>query len=164
MLERLALPRPERVFTIGGTNGKGSSVAMLDALLQECGDSTGSYTSPHVLHYAERIRINGVPVGEQDIVLAFEQVEAVRGDRPLTYFEYGTLAALCVFAKAEVSSLILEVGLGGRLDAVNAVEHDGCLITNVTLDHCDWLGTSVEAIAAEKAGIMRRGKSFRVWQ
>ncbi len=155
VLERLALPRPARVVTVAGTNGKGSSVAMLEALYREAGARVGSYTSPHVLEYAERIRVDCHPTSEAAIIAAFERVETVRDGLPLTYFEYGTLAALCEFASRCVDTVILEVGLGGRLDAVNAIDPDGALITNVSLDHCDWLGNDVETIAAEKAGVMR---------
>jgi len=158
VLSRLGLERPRRVFHVGGTNGKGSSVIMLQALLRSSGERVGSYTSPHILDYNERIAINGEPVSDASIVAAFEAIEAVREDVALTYFEFGTLAALVVFAGADVDAAILEVGMGGRLDAVNAVEPDACLITNVTIDHCDWLGTDIETIAREKAGIMRPGK------
>jgi dihydrofolate synthase/folylpolyglutamate synthase len=158
VLDKLALPAAERVFHIAGTNGKGSSVAMLETLLRGSGARTGCYTSPHILHYNERIRIDGADVSDDDIVAAFERIEAVRGDEELTYFEFGTLAALVVFADAGIETLILEVGMGGRLDAVNAVEPTAGLITNIALDHCDWLGDSIEAIAFEKAGIMRAGK------
>jgi dihydrofolate synthase/folylpolyglutamate synthase len=155
---RLDLPRPARVVHVGGTNGKGSSAAMLEALFRARGDTTGCYTSPHVLAYNERMRVNGVAASDADIVDAFAAVEAVREGVPLTYFEYGTLAALVVFARAGVSAAVLEIGMGGRLDAVNAVEPDAGIITNVTLDHCEWLGADVETIAREKAGIMRAGK------
>lgn len=158
ILERLVLRCPTHVFHIAGTNGKGSSVALLQALLRETGTRIGSYTSPHVSHYNERIAVDGRPATDAQIVAAFERIELLRGDVPLTYFEYGTLAALAVFADAEVDTAILEVGMGGRLDAVNAVEPDGGLITNISLDHCDWLGRDVESIALEKAGIMRAGK------
>ena len=158
VLERLRLGRPRHVFTIGGTNGKGSSVTMLSALLSARGELTGSYTSPHVLHYGERIRVNGVAASDETIVSAFNTIEDVRGEVPLTYFEYGTLAALSVFDRAGVDAAVLEVGLGGRLDAVNAVDPDASLITNVSLDHCDWLGNDIETIAREKAGIMRPNK------
>jgi len=158
VLERLDLQRPSYVFHIAGTNGKGSSVAMLQTLLRASGARVGSYTSPHVIQYNERINIDGLLATDEQIVAAFERIEAVRGDVPLTYFEYGTLAALVVFADAGVDTAILEVGMGGRLDAVNAIEPDAGLITNVSLDHCDWLGNDVEKIAFEKAGIMRKGK------
>jgi dihydrofolate synthase/folylpolyglutamate synthase len=155
VLRRMSLRRPQQVIHVAGTNGKGSSVAMLRSLLERSPAKVGSYTSPHIIDYNERIAINGEPVGDEQIVAAFERVEAARCDVPLTYFEFGTLAALAVFELAEVDTVVLEVGLGGRLDAVNAVEPDGCLITNVSLDHCEWLGDDVEAIAFEKAGIMR---------
>jgi len=158
VLNRLALAPPGTVFHVAGTNGKGSSAAMLEALLRSSGARVGSYTSPHISRYNERIRVDGDEVADGEIVAAFERVEAVRGDEELTYFEFGTLAAMVVFAEAGVDTLILEVGMGGRLDAVNAVEPDAGLITNISLDHCDWLGNDVEAIALEKAGIMRSGK------
>jgi dihydrofolate synthase/folylpolyglutamate synthase len=157
VLARMALVRPARVIHVGGTNGKGSSVEMLRALLSGQG-VIGTYTSPHVMHYNERIAINGDAASDEVIVAAFERVEAARGGVPLTYFEFGTLAALAVFEAAGVDTAILEVGLGGRLDAVNAVDPDASLITNVSLDHCDWLGHDVESIGYEKAGIMRAGK------
>ena len=156
--ERLALVPPKTVFHVAGTNGKGSSVTMLGSLLQKSGARVGSYTSPHIRRYNERIRVNGEMASDEQIVAAFEQIEAARGDEALTYFEYGTLAALVVFAGAGVETAILEVGMGGRLDAVNAIEPDAGLITNISLDHCDWLGDNIEAIATEKAGIMRKGK------
>lgn len=158
VLDRLGPLRPRRVFHVAGTNGKGSSVAMLQALLMASGVRIGSYTSPHVSRYNERICIDGQAATDAQIIAAFERVEALRGDVPLTYFEFGTLAALVVFSEANVDTAILEVGLGGRLDAVNAVEPDAGLITNVSLDHCAWLGNDVEAIGFEKAGIMRDGK------
>ena len=158
VFDRLQLERPARLLTVGGTNGKGSSVALLAQILARGGRSVGSYTSPHVQHYCERVCINGKPVGEADMVAAFAAVETARDGEPLTYFEFGTLAALCVFAERQVDAVILEVGLGGRLDAVNVVDPDGVLITNVSLDHREWLGDDVESIAREKAGIMRRGK------
>lgn len=158
VLERLDLPPPGTVLHVGGTNGKGSCVAMLESLLGAPDRRVGCYTSPHLCRYNERIRIDGEAADDAAIVAAFERVEAVRGGVPLTYFEYGTLAALAVFADRQVDVAILEVGMGGRLDAVNAVEPTAGLITNVALDHCDWLGKDIESIAAEKAGIMRTGK------
>lgn len=157
VLDVLALPRAERVINVAGTNGKGSSVAMLEALFANSGCKTASYTSPHVLDYNERIRIDGRDASDAEIVAAFERVQSARGEVPLTYFEFGTLAALVVFADAGADTLILEVGMGGRLDAVNAVDPDGCLITNIALDHMAWLGHDADSIAAEKAGIMRPG-------
>lgn len=158
LLERLNLKQPATVFHIAGTNGKGSSVVMLESLLRTTGVCVGSYTSPHIIRYNERIRIDGVEASDAAIVAAFERIEAVRDDVPLTYFEFGTLAALAVFADAGVHTVILEIGMGGRLDAVNAVAPDAGLITNISLDHCNWLGDDVETIAREKAGIMRRDK------
>ncbi|MBT8082084.1 MAG: bifunctional folylpolyglutamate synthase/dihydrofolate synthase [Gammaproteobacteria bacterium] len=155
VLRRLDIEYPDHVLIIAGTNGKGSSVAMAEALLSAAGWRVGAYTSPHIVDYNERIAVDGRPADDETIVAAFEAIESVRGDVPLTYFEYGTLAALVVFARAGLDVWLLEVGMGGRLDAVNAVEPTGVLITNVSLDHCDWLGEDVEAIAAEKAGVMR---------
>jgi len=158
VLDRLALPKAKRVFHVAGTNGKGSSVAMLEALLRPSGARIGCYTSPHILRFNERIRVDGVDASDEAIIASFERVEAARGDEQLTYFEFGTLAALVAFADAGIDTLILEVGMGGRLDAVNAVEPTAGLITNIALDHCAWLGDNIEAIAFEKAGIMRPGK------
>lgn len=158
VLDKLALPRAQQVFHVAGTNGKGSSVAMLESLLSRTGARIGCYTSPHILHYNERIRVNGADVSDEQIIASFERVEAVRDGAELTYFEFGTLAALVVFAEAGMDTLLLEVGMGGRLDAVNAVGPTAGLITNIALDHCAWLGDSIEAIAFEKAGIMRPGK------
>ncbi len=158
VLEALDLPRAERVINVAGTNGKGSSVAMLEALFANAGYKTACFTSPHVVRYNERIRIDGLDASDAEIIAAFECVQAARSDLPLTYFEFSTLAALVAFAQAGADTLILEVGMGGRLDAVNAVEPDACLITNISLDHTAWLGTDPASIAAEKAGIMRAGK------
>lgn len=123
--------------------------------MQKAGMSTGCYTSPHIHKYNERIRVDSVPASDEAILSALQLVESMRGDVPLTFFEFGTLVALVVFDNAGVAAWILEVGLGGRLDAVNAVDPDASLITNVSLDHCAWLGDNTELIAAEKAGIMR---------
>ena len=157
VLGRMDIEPPARVILVGGTNGKGSSVEMLRALLTR-DNVVGTYTSPHVVRYNERIAVNGLLATDQEIVAAFERVEAARGDVRLTYFEFGTLAALAVFEAANVDAAVLEVGLGGRLDAVNVVNPDASLITNVSLDHCEWLGDDVETIGYEKAGIMRAGK------
>lgn len=146
------------VLHVAGTNGKGSSVAMLESILLDADIRVGCYTSPHILRYNERIRVDGVSVDDDAIVAAFEQIETCRGDTPLTYFEFGTLAALAVFTAEELPVAILEVGMGGRLDAVNAIEPVAGLITNVSLDHCEWLGDDVETIGHEKAGIMRPAK------
>lgn len=157
VLERLELSKPKRLLHVAGTNGKGSTVELARALLAETGEKIGTYTSPHVVRFNERICIDGIEVPDADIVAAFERVEAVRGDTALTYFEYGTLAAGVIFDTHGVDTVILEVGMGGRLDAVNAFEPDAGVITNVSLDHCDWLGRDIETIAREKAGIMRKG-------
>jgi len=146
------------VITIGGTNGKGSTQALTAAMLRAGGYRVGCYSSPHLLQYQERIRIDGVPIGESDLVRAFEQVELARDRTPLTYFEFGTLAALWLFARARLDALVLEVGLGGRLDAVNLVDADCAIVTSVDLDHTEWLGTDRESIGFEKAGIFRGGR------
>lgn len=150
------LPFP--VVTIGGTNGKGSSVAMLEAVLVAAGHRVGSYTSPHLQRYNERVHLDGQPATDEQLMRGFEQVEAARGAVPLTYFEFGTLAALAVFVEAGIDVAILEVGLGGRLDAVNVIDADAVLITNVALDHVEWLGADRESIGREKAGILRRNQ------
>lgn len=160
VLERLQVTRPGRVIHVAGTNGKGSTVAMLSALFQGFGLHVGAYSSPHINHYNERIRIDGAPVRDAEIIAAFERVEAERQSVPLTYFEYGTLAAILIFESRQVETVILEIGMGGRLDAVNAIEPDAGIITTVSLDHCDWLGYDIESIAVEKAGILRSGKPF----
>jgi dihydrofolate synthase/folylpolyglutamate synthase len=147
-----------RVVTVAGTNGKGSSVAMLEAIYLQAGYRVGAYTSPHLISYNERIRLAGEAVDDQRICRAFEWVDQAREGSPLTYFEFGTLAALEIFAAETPDLLILEVGLGGRLDAVNIIDADVALITTVDLDHMAWLGQTREQIGREKAGIMRGGK------
>ncbi len=155
LLQRLDLVLPQTVFHVAGTNGKGSSVAMLESLLRTTGARVGSYTSPHLLRYNERMRLGGVAATDAQIIAAFERIESVRNDVPLTYFEFGTLAAMLVFTRTDIEIAVLEVGMGGRLDAVNAIEPTAGLITNVSLDHCAWLGDDIETVAGEKAGIMR---------
>lgn len=156
--ERLKLLAPSaRVITVAGTNGKGSFVAALQALLLADGAKVGAYTSPHLLHYNERVVIDGQPVSDDALCAAFEHVDAARQDMTLTYFEFGTLAALWLFAKATLDYLILEVGLGGRLDAVNIIDPDICVLTSIALDHQHWLGDDRESIGREKAGILRPG-------
>lgn len=145
------------VVTVAGTNGKGTCVAVVEAVARRDGRRTVAYTSPHLFRYNERIRVDGSPVEDQRLVSAFEAVEQARDDVPLTYFEFGTLAALHIFARAEPDIVVLEVGLGGRLDAVNVVDPDIAVITSIGLDHTEWLGTDREAIGAEKAGILRAG-------
>ena len=156
--QRLSLDVPAgSVFTIGGTNGKGSTAGFLESLMLANGLGTGVYTSPHLVRYNERVRVNGDPVDDRNLVEAFEAIESARGDTPLTYFEYGTLAALVIFSRTRPDIWILEVGLGGRLDAVNVIDPNYSLITTIALDHQEWLGQTIDAIAAEKAGIMRSG-------
>ncbi len=146
------------VITVGGTNGKGSTCAMLEAMLRAAGYRVGLYTSPHLLRYNERVRIDAQDVGDQKLCEAFASVEQARADIPLTYFEYGTLAAWVVFSLQPLDVIILEVGLGGRLDAVNVFEPDCAIVTGVAMDHMDYLGDTREAIGFEKAGIFRPGK------
>jgi dihydrofolate synthase/folylpolyglutamate synthase len=146
------------VITVGGTNGKGSCVAMLQAIYREAGYTVGSYTSPHLWRYNERICINGEPVSDSAISEAFARVDTARRDTSLTYFEFGTLAALDIFKQQPLDVVILEVGLGGRLDAVNIIDADVALITSIDLDHMQWLGNDRETIAWEKAGILRNNK------
>ena len=154
--ERLALPRPARhVITVGGTNGKGSTVAFLEAIARAHGWKVGAYTSPHLLRYNERVRIDGAEVDDAALIEAFTAIEHARGEVSLTYFEVGTLAALWLFARAGLDLAILEVGLGGRLDAVNIIDPDVAVITTVDLDHQALLGDTRDAIGTEKAGIAR---------
>jgi dihydrofolate synthase/folylpolyglutamate synthase len=145
------------VINIAGTNGKGSTSCFLAKLLQKAGKSVGLYSSPHILEYNERILVNGKAVEDAVLCHAFALIEQARGDISLTYFEFGTLAALRVFVESELDYLVLEVGLGGRLDAVNIVDADLSIITNIALDHTEWLGETREQIAFEKAGIIRAG-------
>ncbi|TAL87903.1 MAG: bifunctional tetrahydrofolate synthase/dihydrofolate synthase [Rhodanobacter sp.] len=157
--QRMGAPRPApRVITVAGTNGKGSTVALLEAMLTAAGLRVGAFTSPHLLIYNERIRINGVLAEDAALIAVFERIEAARGRLPLTYFEFGTLAALDLFAGAGVDAAVLEVGLGGRLDAVNIIDADVAVITTVDLDHMDWLGPDRDSIGREKGGIARRGR------
>lgn len=146
------------VITVGGTNGKGSTVATLVSIARVAGLRVGSYTSPHLRRFNERICLQGVPVEDATLVDAFEQVEAARGDVSLTYFEFTTLAALVVFRAAGLDLAVLEVGLGGRLDAVNVVDADVAVVTSIGIDHVEYLGNTRELIAIEKAGIFRAGR------
>jgi dihydrofolate synthase / folylpolyglutamate synthase len=158
--ERMALPAASApmTLTVGGTNGKGSSVAMLDAVLRAQGYHVGSYTSPHLVRYNERIRIDGEPVPDRLICESFQRVDEARGEVSLSFFEFGTLAALDIFSREALDAQVLEVGLGGRLDAVNLIDADGALIASIDIDHQDWFGNSRESIALEKAGILRAGR------
>ncbi len=155
---RLALPPQALTITVAGTNGKGSVVAFLEAILGTAGYRVAAYTSPHLLAFNERVRVVGTPADDATLCAAFARVEAVRGDVALTYFEFTTLAALAVFADAAPDVTVLEVGLGGRLDAVNIIDPDLAVITPVDLDHAAWLGDDREAIGREKAGILRAGR------
>ncbi len=156
--ERMALRFDCPVITVAGTNGKGSTCAMLEAILLESGYRTGVYTSPHLVHFEERCRIHGQSASADNLAQAFAQVEAARGDVSLTYFEFSTLAILQLLSQAGLDVAILEVGLGGRLDAVNIIDPDCAVITSIDIDHTSFLGTDREQIGFEKAGIMRAGK------
>ena len=146
------------VITVAGTNGKGSTVTLIERLARASGRRTGLYTSPHLHRFNERVRLDGDPASDAALCQAFERVDAARGDVALTYFEFTTLAALCVFQQSALDLVILEVGLGGRLDAVNLIDADIALITSIGLDHQDWLGDDREQIGREKAGILRAGR------
>ncbi len=156
---RMAMTRPAPlVATVTGTNGKGSTCAFIASLLNAQGLKIGSYSSPHLLRYNERVLLSGREASDAELCEAFAVVEAARGEISLTYFEMGTLAAFWLFERAGLDAVVLEVGLGGRLDAVNIVDADLAVITNIGLDHADWLGNSRESVAYEKAGILREGK------
>jgi dihydrofolate synthase/folylpolyglutamate synthase len=150
-----ALAGESAVVAVAGTNGKGSCIAALEKSLAHCGRPVASYTSPHLHHYCERIRINGRPVSESLVCDAFMAIDQARDDISLTYFEFGTLAALWVFVQEKIPYVLLEVGLGGRLDAVNIVDADIAVITSIDLDHQDWLGSDRDLISKEKLGIAR---------
>jgi dihydrofolate synthase / folylpolyglutamate synthase len=157
--ERLGLvPARCRSIIVGGTNGKGSTAALLAALLRAHGQHVGLFTSPHLVHYRERIAIDGEAVADAALVAAFEQIEAARGGEALTFFEYNALAALQLFRIHACDAMVLEVGLGGRLDATNVIDADVAVLCSVGLDHVEWLGSSLEAIGREKAGIFRAGR------
>ena len=146
------------VFTVAGTNGKGTTCRTLEAILMTAGLRVGVYSSPHLVRYTERVRIQGAELAESDHTASFSAIESARGDTSLTYFEYGTLSALWLFKQAALDVVILEVGLGGRLDATNLVDCDVAVITSIALDHTDWLGPDRESIGREKAGVFRAGK------
>ena len=147
------------VVVVAGTNGKGSTAATLAALLQSCGLRVGLFTSPHLVRYNERVQIHGVAASDVALVTAFERIEAARGAVTLTFFEYNTLAALELFRHAALGAMVLEVGLGGRLDAVNIIDADVAVLCSIGIDHREWLGSTLEQIGAEKAGIFRRGQN-----
>ena len=156
--DRLALRFACPVITVAGTNGKGSTCAMLEAILLQAGYRTGVYTSPHLVHFEERCRLSGQAVSTETLAEAFATVDAARGTVSLTYFEFSTLAILWLMSRADLDAVILEVGLGGRLDAVNIVDTDCAVITSIDLDHMAILGKDRETIGREKAGIMRAGR------
>lgn len=158
-LDRLEWTQPRcPVITIGGTNGKGSCAALSSAILKAAGYRVGVFTSPHLIRYQERIQIDAREISDASLIAAFERIDEARGADTLTFFEFNTLAALLVFETAGLDAIVLEVGMGGRLDAVNVVDADVAIVTSVALDHCDWLGGDVESIGREKAGIFRRGR------
>jgi dihydrofolate synthase/folylpolyglutamate synthase len=156
--QRLKLAPAFPIIVVGGTNGKGSVCAMLEAMLHAAGYRVGCYTSPHLLAYNERVRIGKQQATDAELCASFEQIERARGDIALTYFEFGTLAAMQCFISHEVEVAILEVGLGGRLDAVNVFDSDCAVVTSIAIDHTEYLGDTREKIAFEKAGIFRAGK------
>lgn len=156
--ERLGIRFDCPVITVGGTNGKGSTCTMMQAIWQKAGHRVGLYSSPHIHDFEERVRIDGQTVSEETIVHYFKKVEAARGDIPLTFFEFTTLTIMQILAEASLDVVILEVGLGGRLDAVNLIDAEVAVVTNVDIDHVDYLGHTRELIGYEKAGIFRRGK------
>lgn len=158
VMERLQIRLECPVVTVGGTNGKGSTCAMLEAIARAAGYRTALYTSPHLLRYNERVRLRGREADDAPLCEAFAAVEAARGTVALTYFEFGTLAALWLFAQEKPEVVVLEVGLGGRLDAVNVVDPDCAVLTSIAIDHVDYLGSTRESIASEKAGIFRPGR------
>jgi dihydrofolate synthase/folylpolyglutamate synthase len=149
------LPFPARTVIVAGTNGKGSTVACLAALLRAHGARAGAFTSPHLLRYHERIQVDGAQVTDAELIAAFEAIDAARDTTTLTFFEYNALAALLVFRARKVEWAVLEVGLGGRLDAVNIIDADAAVVCSIGLDHADWLGTDIEQIGREKAGVFR---------
>ena len=156
--ERLNLDPDFPIITVGGTNGKGSVCAMLESILHTAGYRVGCYTSPHLLHYNERVRIGKQQASDAELCASFEKIEQARGETQLTYFEFGTLAAMQCFIEHQVEVAILEVGLGGRLDAVNVFDSDCAVVASVDIDHTDYLGETREEIAFEKAGIFRKGR------
>ena len=156
--QRLNLNPDFPIIVVGGTNGKGSVCAMLESILHAAGYRVGCYTSPHLLHYNERVRIAKRQASDAELCASFEKIEQVRDGIQLTYFEFGTLAAMQCFIEHKADVAILEVGLGGRLDAVNVFDSDCTVVTSVDIDHTDYLGDTREQIAFEKAGIFRKGK------
>ncbi|EHS94965.1 MULTISPECIES: bifunctional tetrahydrofolate synthase/dihydrofolate synthase [Klebsiella] len=157
--QRMAVIKPAPfVFTVAGTNGKGTTCRTLESVLMAAGYKVGVYSSPHLVRYTERVRVQGEELPELAHTTSFAEIEAARGDISLSYFEFGTLSALWLFQQARLDVVILEVGLGGRLDATNIVDADVAVVTSIALDHTDWLGPNRESIGREKAGIFRSGK------
>ncbi|HZH06525.1 MAG TPA: folylpolyglutamate synthase/dihydrofolate synthase family protein, partial [Lautropia sp.] len=157
VFDRLQVKLTGVKFVVGGTNGKGSTCAMLEAILLAAGYRVGCYTSPHLLRFNERVRVGGEAVGDAALIEQFEAIEAARGSVSLTYFEFTTLAILRLLSQTPLDALVLEIGLGGRLDAVNIVDADCAILTSIDIDHADYLGDSRERIGWEKAHIMRAG-------
>ncbi len=153
-------PIAKQVVVIGGTNGKGTTAEFLNNLLLQSDFKVGLYTSPHLFNFNERIRINGLPVSDLDIINAFREIEEIKGDVRLTYFDYATIAAFILFKKNSIDVAILEIGLGGRYDPVNLLDSDISILTNVELDHQKWLGNTREEIGEEKSAIFREGKTI----
>src|SRR6185312_1873283 len=156
--ERLGISLDCVKIVVAGTNGKGSTCAMLDSILRTAGYRVGLYTSPHLLRFNERIRINGEEASDEAIIEQLQRVQAARGDISLTYFETTTLAAFLLFQSARLDAVVLEIGMGGRLDAVNIIDADCSILTSVDLDHMQWLGNTREAIGFEKAHVFRPGR------
>lgn len=156
--QRMGLHVPGVSFVVAGTNGKGSTCALLDSILRAAGYRVGCYTSPHLLHFNERARIEGMPASDEALIAAFEVVDAARGQTTLTYFEFTTLAILHLFQQASLDAVVLEIGLGGRLDAVNIVDADCAIVTCVDIDHAAWLGDTRDQIGWEKAHVFRTGR------
>jgi len=146
---------PFTVISIAGTNGKGSTAEMLSSIYTQAGYNVGKYTSPHLVYFNERYLINGQMVDDAELLAAFEKIEAVRGDVPITFFEFGTLIAIELFRQADIDIAVMEVGLGGRKDAVNVLDPDVAIITSISIDHTAWLGDNTDDISYEKVGIAR---------
>ena len=148
-----------KIITVAGTNGKGSTVSFLESVLNQKKYHVGTFTSPHILRYNERIKINGIEIDDESLLETFEMIDEVRGDTTLTYFEFATLSAFYLFSKSNLDVAVLEVGLGGRLDATNIVDSDISIITSIGIDHTEFLGNTIDSIALEKAGVMRPFKT-----